>query len=66
MFTRNARRAVFLAFGAYLSVFGGCLPENYFALTARQVAVSLANGLVGVAVAPALDLVGAGFGGVQP
>ncbi len=66
MLRRNTRRAVLLAVGAYLTLLGSCLPENYFALSARRIAVDLADSLVGIAVAPVFDLVGNGFGTVEP
>ncbi|MFQ5462042.1 MAG: hypothetical protein ACE5E5_05375 [Phycisphaerae bacterium] len=66
MLRRDTRWAVLLAVGAYLSVLGGCLPEDYLALSARGIAVDLANSLVGIAVAPVFDLVGPGSGAVQP
>jgi hypothetical protein len=41
-----------LAWGATLSLLGGCLPENYFALSARNVAVAITDSLLGLALAP--------------
>ncbi len=54
---RNPRRLVLLACGSMLPVFGSCLPENYFALSARSFAVVLADGLLAQAVTPFFEAI---------
>jgi hypothetical protein len=51
---RNAKRAALLMSGLLWQSFGGCLPENYLALSARNVSVAIADSLLGLAVNPFL------------
>ena len=53
--TRRRKWAALLASGTILPVFGNCLPEDYFALSARGVAVAIADSILAVAVSPIFD-----------
>ena len=44
--TRLAKRTALLLSGLLLPAFGGCLPDNYFALSARNITVAIADSLV--------------------
>lgn len=52
--TRLAKRTALLMSGLLLPVFGACLPDNYFALSARNITLAIADSLVGAAVNPFL------------
>lgn len=58
--TRHRR---LLAWGATLTLLGGCLPDNYFALSARNVAVAIADSLLGMAFTPLFDTIDPGSNG---
>ncbi|MCO6438830.1 MAG: hypothetical protein J5J06_17175 [Phycisphaerae bacterium] len=44
-----------LVWGTSLTLLGGCLPDNYFALTTRNVAVAITDGLISLALSPLFD-----------
>jgi len=43
--------------GSFLASAPGCLPDNYLALSARNIAVSVADTVLGVLVQPVLDTI---------
>ena len=53
--TRSRKWAALFVAGSLLTPFGNCLPENYFALSARNVAVALADNILAVAVNPVFE-----------
>lgn len=58
--TRWNRRLAKLTTGAILTGFalGPCLPDNFFANSARNVAVTITDSLLATAIAPFLDALG--------
>jgi hypothetical protein len=56
--TRRRKWGALLAGGAVLPALGNCLPEDYFALSARNVAVALADSILAAAVSPVFDALG--------
>ena len=53
---RFRKHFTILASGGFLLGVGSCLPENYFAITARQVSVALADSLVALAIRPVIQV----------
>ena len=56
---RVRRLSTILASGVLLQA--ACLPENYFALSARRVSVTVADSLILLAIQPLLETIGSGF-----
>ena len=56
--TRRKRWAALLLSGSVLPVLGTCLPENYFALSARTVSVAIADSILAAVVSPVFDTLG--------
>lgn len=56
------QRIILCLCGGMLPLLGSCLPKDYFALSARAVAVSIANTLVASAVSPIYDALGVSSG----
>ena len=55
---RRKKWAALLMSGAFLTQSGICLPEDYFALTARATFVTVVDSLVAAAIAPIFDSLG--------
>lgn len=55
---RRKKWMTLLVSGSVLPLFGSCLPENYFALSARAVVVTLADSVLAGAVSPIFDAFG--------
>ncbi len=56
---RVRRLFTVLASGVLLQA--ACLPENYFALSARRVAVTLADSLIALALQPVIETISSGL-----
>lgn len=58
---RVRRLSTVLASGVLLQFAGSCLPEDYFALSARRVAVTLADSLIALAIRPVIETISTGL-----
>jgi len=56
--TRRKRWAALLLSGSVLPVLGTCLPEDYFAFSARAVSVAIADSILAAAVSPVFETLG--------
>ena len=52
-------RTLLLGGSLMVTLEGGCLPEDYFALTARSAAVLVADSLIATALSPLFEALGA-------
>lgn len=51
------KKTILVTVGGYLALLGGCLPEDYFILSGRSLAVAVADTLLAAAVTPLFDVI---------